>query len=699
MELNVEAEAYKIDTKFVDNFSKEIYEQTYKYGDEDINGTHLRIAKDLASIEKNPEHWTQEFLWALEDFKFVPGGRIISNAGTGLKGTTYINCFTPDTNVLTKYGYRKISEIKIGDEVITHTGNLKPVTSVMKREYNGEIDVYKSSNLTGEIKNTPEHPFYQGDNKWIESDFNNKLVLLKNNVKFENKIIDLYDITVDIKRNGVESNNIYKDDNYVYTITEAIGGNGAIVTKSCKKVKRFITVDNKFAYAIGRYVGDGSTFCIGGAYEVDGFNIIFNDKEIDSMLEIKSILENSFGLEININKSKDFDASYLRKSNPIISYFLLKSCGRYSNVKKIPDFIWESNKEVKLNFLMGLFDADGTITKNEAKIVLNNESLTNDMQALFLEVGIPTTKLKTYVKNYPNNIYYCISLVGKYARNFVRKTEKVYADNRISEYANKQESVASKDHFTNSVLEENNNFDGKIFIIDEFEKIKENYNGFVFNISVLDDESYVVNNVVVHNCFVDGFIGEDQDSMESILDALRRQALILKSEGGYGFCADVMRPRGGFIHGIGNESPGSVRLLDMWDTQSAVITEGSGRKTTKKEAKVKIRKGAQMVTMSCFSENTIILTNEGWLNVKDIVNRVITGDIIYAIDDTENKNLIKMPFVKDPQDLYRVETEDGEFIEVTGDHKFEVKNVITNEIYLKAISEINTDIEFVKIIS
>jgi len=46
------------------------------------------------------------------------------------------------------------------------------------------------------------------------------------------------------------------------------------------------------------------------------------------------------------------------------------------------------------------------------------------------------------------------------------------------------------------------------------------------------------------NCFVDGFKGYDQDSMESIMDALKRQALILKSEGGYGFCIDVLRPSG-----------------------------------------------------------------------------------------------------------------------------------------------------------
>ena len=102
------------------------------------------------------------------------------------------------------------------------------------------------------------------------------------------------------------------------------------------------------------------------------------------------------------------------------------------------------------------------------------------------------------------------------------------------------------------------------------------------------------------NCFVDGFMGEDQDSMEGILDTLKRQALILKSEGGYGFCANVMRPRGGYITGIANESPGSVKMLDMWDTQSDVITSGAGKKSDRKNSKKKIRKGAQMVTLSCW---------------------------------------------------------------------------------------------------
>lgn len=137
------------------------------------------------------------------------------------------------------------------------------------------------------------------------------------------------------------------------------------------------------------------------------------------------------------------------------------------------------------------------------------------------------------------------------------------------------------------------------------------------------------------NCFVDGFMGEDRDSMEGILSTLRRQALILKSEGGYGFCADTMRPRGGFINGIGNETPGAVRMLDMWDTQSAVITAGSGRKTKKEKAKIKIRKGAQMVTLSCWHpdiEEFITAKQTPGRLTKFNMSSLITDELMLAVE-------------------------------------------------------------------
>ncbi|MDC7231276.1 MAG: adenosylcobalamin-dependent ribonucleoside-diphosphate reductase [Sphaerochaetaceae bacterium] len=53
-----------------------------------------RVAKGIASQEK-PEvrkQWEKEFNWLLEDWKFVPGGRILTGAGTD-QNLTYFNCY------------------------------------------------------------------------------------------------------------------------------------------------------------------------------------------------------------------------------------------------------------------------------------------------------------------------------------------------------------------------------------------------------------------------------------------------------------------------------------------------------------------------------------------------------------------------------------------------------------------------------
>ena len=83
-----------MDSAFTNDFSQETWYQKYKLGtDSSIEDTWQRVAKDLASIEKDTQKWTEEFFSILKDFRFVPGGRITSNAGSGLEGTTYINCF------------------------------------------------------------------------------------------------------------------------------------------------------------------------------------------------------------------------------------------------------------------------------------------------------------------------------------------------------------------------------------------------------------------------------------------------------------------------------------------------------------------------------------------------------------------------------------------------------------------------------
>jgi len=54
-----------------------------------------RVAAGIAAVEKNAEKrktWTQRFRWLLNDWKFVPGGRILTAAGTD-QDLTYYNCY------------------------------------------------------------------------------------------------------------------------------------------------------------------------------------------------------------------------------------------------------------------------------------------------------------------------------------------------------------------------------------------------------------------------------------------------------------------------------------------------------------------------------------------------------------------------------------------------------------------------------
>jgi len=53
-----------------------------------------RVAKGIAGVEKPKDRkkWEKRFYSVMEDFKFLPGGRILAGAGTGFD-VTYYNCF------------------------------------------------------------------------------------------------------------------------------------------------------------------------------------------------------------------------------------------------------------------------------------------------------------------------------------------------------------------------------------------------------------------------------------------------------------------------------------------------------------------------------------------------------------------------------------------------------------------------------
>ena len=90
-------------TRFAAPIAEQIWDMKYRFKaadgtpiDQTVEDSWRRIACALAAVEKNPAKWEEKFYAALEDFKYLPAGRITAGAGTK-RSVTMFNCFVMGT--------------------------------------------------------------------------------------------------------------------------------------------------------------------------------------------------------------------------------------------------------------------------------------------------------------------------------------------------------------------------------------------------------------------------------------------------------------------------------------------------------------------------------------------------------------------------------------------------------------------------
>lgn len=90
-------------TRFSASIAEQIWDMKYRLKEADgtpvdttIEDSWKRIADALAAPEADRDAWSARFYAALEDFQFLPAGRITAGAGTG-RSVTLFNCFVMGT--------------------------------------------------------------------------------------------------------------------------------------------------------------------------------------------------------------------------------------------------------------------------------------------------------------------------------------------------------------------------------------------------------------------------------------------------------------------------------------------------------------------------------------------------------------------------------------------------------------------------
>jgi ribonucleoside-diphosphate reductase alpha chain len=553
---------------FMDRYSlKDPAGQALEHAPEDL---WARVARGISEAEKTPEariQWEKQFYSALTNFQFVPGGRILAGAGSGHQ-VTYYNCMPPDQEVLTAAGYRPISEIKIGDQVVTHRNRLRPVLHKFERATAEQLYIIRSKKIGfDELRVTGEHKVYIIRSEWVNKHKSQEdLRLQQEPAWIPAKDIQAGDY-VAVAHNSEEGEpatlalqdylpGYEVEDGKLFKRTPL--GNHEYVSDEGThfKIQDQLVLDEDLCYLLGRWLGDGCVTHRTGTDIPSGIKIVFSLEEQQEAVEIARVVATKFGLDSSIKLSSTERWYDLWVDSLPVGQFFQAFLGSHSHNKKLPEQLMHLPTEATLALLRGLFSADGYISGNKLGIVLANRVLTVQIHQLLLRLG--------FLFSVSENTH----RLGKVPAYHVDATANECAPlfERFFGVQAPEHNIALKCYFEHDNL--------KWVRIDEI--AVEDYIGEVLDIEVEEDHSFISAGVVVSNCFV---IPSPEDSRQGILDNLKIMTEIMARGGGVGINLSTLRPRGSYIRTVNGTASGPCSWAQLYSVATGdVIQQGGSRR-------------------------------------------------------------------------------------------------------------------------
>ena len=459
--------------------------------------------------------------WTIEDVEI---NKVIPIDGTGMGC-----CTPPDTLVLDENRQvKKIKKYKVGDKLITHKNKVRKVSNIMKRKYSGEMICIKPRYFRQEIKLTPEHPVFAlkkvykiingrtRRNKKIEMqpifinageltaedfvafpkppkldrnlDLNIKIsdyltkefhsddgfntIYLKNSFhSYKNnslrKISEKYKVNrISLGRclrkihSGIKDG--HQSNESFYRIKRILEKENFTEKIENIKVKNIIRLDEKFARLYGLYIAEGSSF--NGVIEFS-----FGKKEKDTLaIETSNLINELFGL-ISRLEIKD-NVCRVVVCSRILEEFLEKISGKgaFNKEIKLIKELYLSEDKIIHSFLNGYIDGDGHRRKEFISMSTISQKLAYQLRDLFLYIGTISTLSKRKGTN---------EIQGR--------------------------KVNSKDPYIITTYNNSKRYlEDKNYVYLPISIKKEKYDDWVYNLEVEEDNSYVLENFIVHNCLI-----------------------------------------------------------------------------------------------------------------------------------------------------------------------------------------------------
>lgn len=356
-------------------------------------------------------------------------------------------CFTGDMLVTTWRGQVPISEIVVGDEVLTHKGRFRPVTAL--HQHVATTGLLVGNGHPG-LRTTAEHPFLSTSSKLkhrrAEFDPNRAMHLVHTDPEWvaADSLVGRY---------------------WATPVAFPPADVPDVIQLRGKGRRRIVAMTPELMRLAGRYVADG---CMGSHRRV----LICAAHEEE--YEVTDLCRSAgFDKVAVYHRSRPHTGIQVAVNSVSFAAWLLEHFGQHAHAKHIPTWLLGAPQEYREAFLMGYLDGDGhwePSERFEAKTV--SKSLAIGVRLLASSLG------------YAVSLYLLPPPAGKLPGGRVCRTREQWRVKGSKKFGRGTATKVIGEHRYSRV---------RSWLADDEPTT-------VFNISVKEDESYVVDGIVVHNC-------------------------------------------------------------------------------------------------------------------------------------------------------------------------------------------------------
>lgn len=360
-------------------------------------------------------------------------------------------CFPAGTTVITKRGVIPIESVEFGDEVLTHLARWRPVTKVMT---NVSDTVVVRGHGHNALETTAEHPFYARATEKV-------------------RIRGTYYKRLPVeKREWVEAKNL---ESLLWATPLTFGEKLAVPPVP----GRGVAFTEAFWWMVGRWLGDGfvsfkqrngctqgEVYICCGDLEADGLEPILKAIDPPVGLRVK-------GTELRWTRRKAQTATNFVATHTTFAQWLVEHFGRHAHGKRVPAWLLTMPRADRSAFLAGYMSADGNVQFGRARFSSVSRPLAVGIRLLAVSLGYVATL------NAPSK-----RTAGVIEGRPVKMRPLWAAGWQIDPNPLHSQTFDEGPHRWSKVRS----------VRPGREQVE------VFNLEVADDESYIADGIVVHNC-------------------------------------------------------------------------------------------------------------------------------------------------------------------------------------------------------